>query len=182
MLLPIANKGISQVMDIVTKTNGELGTIGGRIRGLGDEYTALGDQKFAPKDGPRFIGPEDSDGKDPNDDDAAQKQLAADTVSRALNGNAADAAKVNEVLTSISDDQLAGKAALSPNSSDTRSDGISDPRSLTSAAVGHPDETWRSEGDSRQFVAVAERPGRQGSDVTNDDRPLPRGRQPARRR
>ena len=114
MLLPIANKGISQVMDIVTKTNGELGTIGGRIRGLGDQYTALGDQKFAPKDGPRFIGPEDSDGKDPNDDDAAQKQLAADTVSRALNGNAADAAKVNEVLTSISDDQIAGKAALSP--------------------------------------------------------------------
>ena len=51
-------------MDIVTKTNGELGTIGGKIRDLGDQYTALGDQKFAPKDGPQFIGPEDEDGKD----------------------------------------------------------------------------------------------------------------------
>jgi hypothetical protein len=81
MLLPIANKGISQVIDIVTKTNGELGTIGGRIRRLGDHYTALGDQKFAPKDGPQLIGPEDEDG---SDDEAAQKHLAADTVSRAL--------------------------------------------------------------------------------------------------
>jgi hypothetical protein len=50
MLMPIVNKGIGQVIDIVQKTNGELGTIGGAIRGLKGKYDELGKQRFAPKE------------------------------------------------------------------------------------------------------------------------------------
>lgn len=64
MLMPIAQKGIGQVTDIVQRTNDELNSIGGKIRGLGDEYQALGSQRFA-KEGPLF-GTGNSDKKDPN--------------------------------------------------------------------------------------------------------------------
>lgn len=46
-LLPIANAGISQVSDIITKSTGEMTDIGGRVRGMKDEYAALTHQKFA---------------------------------------------------------------------------------------------------------------------------------------
>lgn len=45
MLLPIAQKGLSELTDIVTKSNGDLGQIGREIRALSGEYAALGDQK-----------------------------------------------------------------------------------------------------------------------------------------
>jgi hypothetical protein len=45
MLVPIVNKGIGQVVDIVQKTNGELGSIAGKVRGFGGEYAALGNQR-----------------------------------------------------------------------------------------------------------------------------------------
>jgi hypothetical protein len=64
MLMPIAQKGIGQVTDIVQRTNDELDSIGGKIRGLGDEYQALGNQRFA-KEGPLF-GTGNGDKKDPN--------------------------------------------------------------------------------------------------------------------
>ncbi|WP_319449191.1 MULTISPECIES: EspA/EspE family type VII secretion system effector [unclassified Mycobacterium] len=114
MLIPIANKGIGQVADIVQKTNGELNTVAGKIRGVGNEYTALGDQKFAPKDGPQFITGDDKDKKDGDKKDPdAEKRLAADRVREALNGDQAAAAQVDEVVTSISDEQLSGKKPLS---------------------------------------------------------------------
>jgi hypothetical protein len=46
MLVPIVQKGIGQVAEIVQRSNGELSTIGATIRGIGGEYQALGDQKF----------------------------------------------------------------------------------------------------------------------------------------
>ncbi|MGU3499834.1 EspA/EspE family type VII secretion system effector [Mycobacterium sp. C31M] len=46
MLVPIVQKGIGEVMEIVSRSNSELNTIGATIRRLGDEYVALGDQKF----------------------------------------------------------------------------------------------------------------------------------------
>ena len=49
LLMPIVRKGLGQLSQIVTKSNGDLSTIGGQIRGLGGEYAALGNQKFAPK-------------------------------------------------------------------------------------------------------------------------------------
>jgi hypothetical protein len=58
MLLPIVQKGIGEVIDIVQRSNGELNTIGAKIRGLGDDYRALGDQKFGD---PHFMGGEKDD-------------------------------------------------------------------------------------------------------------------------
>ena len=43
MLWPIVSKGSSEIQDIVTRSNSELNSIGERIRGLGSEYQALGD-------------------------------------------------------------------------------------------------------------------------------------------
>ncbi|MBJ7340754.1 EspA/EspE family type VII secretion system effector [Mycolicibacterium sp.] len=51
LLMPIVQKGLGQVSQIVTKSNGELSTIGGQIRTLSGEYAALGNQKFGPKEG-----------------------------------------------------------------------------------------------------------------------------------
>lgn len=42
MLLPIVQKGIGEVVDIVSKSNSELTAIGARIAGIGEEYRALG--------------------------------------------------------------------------------------------------------------------------------------------
>ncbi len=51
MVMPIVQKGLGQLSEIVTKANGELFAIGGQIRSLSDEYEALGNQKFAPGGG-----------------------------------------------------------------------------------------------------------------------------------
>jgi hypothetical protein len=45
MLLPIAQKGLDRLTEIVTKSNGDLGKIGAEIRALSSEYAVLGDQK-----------------------------------------------------------------------------------------------------------------------------------------
>jgi uncharacterized protein YukE len=47
MRLAIVQKGIAQVQDIIQRSNRELNAIGEQIRGLGDEYQALSNQKFA---------------------------------------------------------------------------------------------------------------------------------------
>ncbi|KAA0095294.1 hypothetical protein CIW49_22720 [Mycolicibacterium sp. P1-18] len=52
MVMQIVNKGLGQLREVVTTSNGDLVTIGGKIRGLGGAYEALGNQKFAPKEGP----------------------------------------------------------------------------------------------------------------------------------
>ncbi|HEV7421959.1 MAG TPA: EspA/EspE family type VII secretion system effector [Mycobacterium sp.] len=46
MLLPIVQKGLRQLSDIVTKSNGDMNKIGGRIRALDSEFQSLGNQKF----------------------------------------------------------------------------------------------------------------------------------------
>src|SRR5262249_21738961 len=46
MRLATVQKGIGQVQEIIQRSNGELNSIGGQIRGLRDEYQALGNQKF----------------------------------------------------------------------------------------------------------------------------------------
>ncbi|MFG1931746.1 EspA/EspE family type VII secretion system effector [Mycobacterium sp. NPDC048908] len=63
MRLAIVQKGIAQVQDIVQRSNGELNTIGGKIRGLDPEYQALGNQKFA-KEGPVLGVGVDNDDED----------------------------------------------------------------------------------------------------------------------
>src|SRR5262245_48431861 len=68
MLLPIVQKGIGEVVDIVQRSNGELNAIGASIRGLGAEYQALGHQRFG--EGPQFAGGDKvgKDGEKPEDE------------------------------------------------------------------------------------------------------------------
>lgn len=47
-LVPIVNKGLSDVSNIVTKSHADMTDIAGRMRGIRDEYQALTNQKFAP--------------------------------------------------------------------------------------------------------------------------------------
>jgi len=49
MVMQIVHEGLGQLSEIVTKSNGDLAAIGEKIRGLGGQYEALGNQKFAPK-------------------------------------------------------------------------------------------------------------------------------------
>ncbi len=56
MLLPIVQQGIAQISDIMRTSNSDLSTIGGTIRGLGEEYRALGNRKFGKEGGPLFAG------------------------------------------------------------------------------------------------------------------------------
>lgn len=84
MKMAIAQKGLTQLQEIVQKSNGDLNSIGGRIRGIGTEYQALGDQKFAPKEGPQFVGGEKKAEQDVQDT-LAGDQEAAKRVATALN-------------------------------------------------------------------------------------------------
>ncbi|HEX2214575.1 MAG TPA: hypothetical protein VHH12_14220, partial [Mycobacterium sp.] len=52
LLLPIVQKGIADVIDVIKRSNGDLNAVGEQIRALGDEYRELGDQRFAPKQTP----------------------------------------------------------------------------------------------------------------------------------
>jgi hypothetical protein len=56
-LLPIVQKGLAQVQDVVTMSNGQLNTVAGEVKKIGGEYRALGNQRFAnPKEGPDVPG------------------------------------------------------------------------------------------------------------------------------
>jgi EspA/EspE family len=56
MKLAIAQKGIAGVIDVLTKSNGDLTAIGERLRGLGAEYDALKEQKFGKGDIAMYAG------------------------------------------------------------------------------------------------------------------------------
>jgi EspA/EspE family len=45
MLWPVISKGSSDIQDILTRSHGELTSIADRIRGVGSEYQALGDDE-----------------------------------------------------------------------------------------------------------------------------------------
>ena len=93
MQMAIVQKGLSQLQDIIQRSNGDLNAIGEKIRDLGRDYQALGNQKFAPKEGGEFIGrPEDE--KDP-------RRKAEKDVRDALAGDQESAKRVDEVLGGI---------------------------------------------------------------------------------
>jgi EspA-like secreted protein len=96
LLLPIANKGVGQVMDIVQKTNGELGTIGSAIQGLSGKYDKLAGETFTPKEGKGDIQAVKGEKKEED----ARKRAEQD-VKDALAGNQEAAAHVDEVIGSI---------------------------------------------------------------------------------
>ena len=78
MRLAIVQKGIGQVQEIIHRSNGELNSIGAKIRGLGDEYQALGNQKFGIKDGPQLVdGGSDEEGKKKSADEVGKEDSEA---------------------------------------------------------------------------------------------------------
>jgi hypothetical protein len=74
MLMPIVQKGLSQLSEIVTKSNADLNKIGGEIRGLGGEYDALGNQKFAPKKGDGVLAGWGNEDDEKEKEDAEKKK------------------------------------------------------------------------------------------------------------
>jgi hypothetical protein len=91
--LAIVQKSISRVQEIIQRSNDELNSIGAKIRGLGDEYQALGNQKFGTKDGPQF----DVGGKD----EQVKRQQAEKDVHDALAGDREAVKRVEWVLNQI---------------------------------------------------------------------------------
>ncbi|MCV7419793.1 hypothetical protein H7K45_04495 [Mycobacterium yunnanensis] len=84
MVMQIVNKGLGRLSEIVTKSNGDLATIGEKIRGLGGQYDALGNQKFAPKEvvGDGVLGEDDKkdEEKKKNDDSGEQGREDGDSL------------------------------------------------------------------------------------------------------
>jgi hypothetical protein len=99
LLLPIANKGVGDVMGIVQKTNSELGTIGSAIQGLTGKYDKLAGETFTPKeDKPEIQGVKGEEEKKKEED--ARKRAEQD-VQEALAGDPAAAGRVEDVIRSI---------------------------------------------------------------------------------
>jgi hypothetical protein len=154
MLLPIANKGISQVMDIVTKTNGELGTIGGKIRGLGDQYAALGDQRFAPKEDTPDI--ETVKGDEAKDE---PEKRAEEDVRKALKeGDQEAAAPTDDVLTRMTPEQHSGAEPLSPEQRVSESDAAPDEEHERRGSEGRQRPVGRPREHHGRFDAVDDQP------------------------
>jgi hypothetical protein len=81
MLLPIVSKGMSEVSDVIVKSNGELNAVGANIQKIGAEYASLTDQKFAR--GPLPQNP-------PNEDDLPLDETTWHAEWEALNREVAE--------------------------------------------------------------------------------------------
>jgi hypothetical protein len=106
-LLPIVNRGVGQLSDIIQKSTGEMTDIRGRVHGIKGEYDALTNQKFAP--GEKKPGEKDDkksadmlgateDGQ-PDEKDVHKK--AEQDVHKTLAGDQQAAARVDNVLSGI---------------------------------------------------------------------------------
>lgn len=97
MKMAIAQKGLSQLQEIIQKSNGDMNAIGGRIRGLGDEYQALSNQKFAKEAGGdgSLTGDEKAEAVPP------EKRAKEDVEKTLKEGDQEAAARVEKVLDSI---------------------------------------------------------------------------------
>jgi hypothetical protein len=96
--MAIAQKGLSQLQEIIQKSNGELNSIGGKIDGLRDEYQALSNQKFANEGtGDEALGVKD----DENKEEEAQKQAEEDVRKTLEEGDQPAAGRVEDVLGGI---------------------------------------------------------------------------------
>jgi hypothetical protein len=91
--MAIAQKGLAELQEIIQRSNAEASAISGRIRGLDGEYQALGNQKFAPKEGPQILG---SDEGTPDDDELRRK--GEQEVHDAVAGNQEAAERVEDML------------------------------------------------------------------------------------
>ena len=92
MMMSVVTRGLSQVSQIIRQSNSEMNTIAGRVQALGQEYEALGIQKFAGRDLPTEV-PDDDDPFNPNSTDVAQWYADWEAVQREITAhNAAVAA------------------------------------------------------------------------------------------
>jgi hypothetical protein len=79
MQMAIVQKGLTQLQEIVQRSNGDLNAIGGKINGLRDEYLALSEQKFA-RESPAFgVGSEkkDEEGEKKSPDEVGKEDSEA---------------------------------------------------------------------------------------------------------
>jgi hypothetical protein len=88
MRMAIVQKGIGQVQEIIQRSKGELNSVGAKIRGIGQEYQTLGNQRFA-KEGPEFVG-----GGQDDEDAGDNRRQAEKDVQAALAGDAEAATRV----------------------------------------------------------------------------------------
>jgi len=132
MVMQIVNKGLGQLREIVTKSNGDLAAIGGKIRSLGGEYDALGNQKLAPKEG---VG-DGVLGEDKGKDEDEEKKSPSEQ------GAADSEALQNGTLTPEQSERLANNTQLTPEQK-----GALDNGSLNLP----PDQMSYLQGFSREF-------------------------------
>ncbi|MGV0743581.1 TPR repeat region-containing protein [Mycolicibacterium sp. XJ870] len=104
-LMQIANSGISKVSDIVQKSTDDMNTIGRRVQTIKGEFQALGNQLGSPKENPA------DPNKLPGDESkAGEGELKPEDmqglVQDALKGNQEAAAKVDQLLNGIDEEQL----------------------------------------------------------------------------
>ena len=60
MLVPVVARGLTEVIDTVSRSNSDLNAVGARIAALGEEYRALGVQRFGGGDKPGLPAPQNS--------------------------------------------------------------------------------------------------------------------------
>jgi len=109
MLYPIVSKGAGEIAEIIRKSNGDLNTIAGRIRDLGNEYQLLGDKKLAGGDGKDKDDPLGAPGAD---DEEEIKRRAQRDVKAALDGDKDAIQRVRNVLNTITPQQQSGQPKL----------------------------------------------------------------------
>ncbi len=107
MLYPIVSKGAGEIADILKKSNGDLSTIAGRVRGIGSEYRMLGgDLRQGGGDGTDPLG---ATGDETEED--IKKRAQAD-VKAALDGDKGAITRVQNVLNTITAQQQSGQPKL----------------------------------------------------------------------
>lgn len=104
MRMAIVRKGISQVQEILQRSNGELNAISGGIRGLDQEYRALGNQRFGDfkKGGDGGEGDaQDVQGDEKKEEEEAKKRAEEDIRKTLEESDQAAVSRVDDVLGGI---------------------------------------------------------------------------------
>jgi EspA/EspE family len=99
MQMAIVQKGLSQVQEIIKRSNGDLNAIGDKISGLGGEYQALGNQKFAKEAG--GDGSLTATGDEKAEAVPPEKRAKEDVEKTLKDGDQEAATRVEQVLGSI---------------------------------------------------------------------------------
>jgi hypothetical protein len=110
----VAQKGLAQLQEIMRQSNSESNAIGSRIRALGQEFEALGNQKFAPKQAGDGVLDVETLGEYADE----KEQVAQDVEKSLKEGDQEAAGRVRDVLDSITPQQLSGAEPLTDKQQD----------------------------------------------------------------